>query len=465
MQTLVVAVDRLGFLILALSIVAAPIPFGSNSADAAGILGLLLSICLFGSIMVPVPRAEIRGLQAAVLWLAALIVAITIVQVLPFDAGAWAHPVWGLAKGAIDTSPPTIAVSRYQPLHSIGYVLLPLAAFVSCLVYAARDRRYMRLMHVILALNVAVTVLSLLQYALAPNMLLWVEKRHYLDSFTGTFVNRNSAATYFGVLLIVSLSLTLNQLTQGQAYRLLLVRQSLTRSERRQLARLVAYCIATVVLAIALLLTKSRAGVFSALVGVVIFTAAFGFLALRARLSALKALAMTIICVSGTVALFVAYGEGWIGRLRADGLFDETRACVYKSMLPAIRDHFWLGSGLGTFQDLFPSYRLPECGVTGHWEMGHSVYLEGLLALGASFVVCAFLFYYRLLGAYVYGLLERRRWRFVPLSCLGVMAAVTLHSMVDFSLQIPGVAVLVAAVLGSGAGMSLARSRATPQSV
>jgi hypothetical protein len=62
-----------------------------------------------------------------------------------------------------------------------------------------------------------------------------------------------------------------------------------------------------------------------------------------------------------------------------------------------------------------------------------------------------------LLKTYAQGWRERQAFRFVPLSCLGVLVTVTLHSLVDFSVQIPGVALVVAAVLGSGAAVSLER--------
>jgi hypothetical protein len=45
--------------------------------------------------------------------------------------------------------------------------------------------------------------------------------------------------------------------------------------------------------------------------------------------------------------------------------------------------------------------------------------------------------------------------RFVPLSCLGILAVLTAHSLVDFSMQIPGLAVLVGSILGAGAAISL----------
>jgi hypothetical protein len=92
--------------------------------------------------------------------------------------------------------------------------------------------------------------------------------------------------------------------------------------------------------------------------------------------------------------------------------------------------------------------------------MAHSVFLEGLLTLGVLFLPCAALAYYVLIKAFAHGAAHRRRYRYVPLTCLGILLMLTLHSLVDFSLQIPGFALAAAAVLGSGAAVSL-RSRRT----
>jgi len=72
-------------------------------------------------------------------------------------------------------------------------------------------------------------------------------------------------------------------------------------------------------------------------------------------------------------------------------------------------------------------------------------------------LACMALIYYKLLRAFIHGIRERRRLRFVPLACLCLLVIVTLHSLVDFSLQIPGVGVAIAATLGAGCAISLTR--------
>jgi hypothetical protein len=93
--------------------------------------------------------------------------------------------------------------------------------------------------------------------------------------------------------------------------------------------------------------------------------------------------------------------------------------------------------------------------MNGYWEMAHSVFLEAWLSLGVAFPVVLAIIYYQLIKTYAYGYRQRQRFRFVPLASLGILALLTLHSLVDFSLQIPGMAVVAALILGASATVSL----------
>jgi hypothetical protein len=94
--------------------------------------------------------------------------------------------------------------------------------------------------------------------------------------------------------------------------------------------------------------------------------------------------------------------------------------------------------------------------MSGYWEMAHSVYLEGWLALGAPFLLLLPIVYYQLIKTYAYGYRHRHRFNFAPMTALAILLLLSLHSLVDFSLQIPGMAVVAALVLGAAAAISLA---------
>jgi O-antigen ligase len=221
---------------------------------------------------------------------------------------------------------------------------------------------------------------------------------------------------------------------------------------------IVAYLVLAFVFFVALMLTQSRAGITSSLAGASLLIGAFTYLAMRRKTSQLAALGLCALVLSGAALLVSVYGGRLMRRVELEGLVDDQRACTFKSTWRAIEDHFWQGTGLGTFQDVFPRYRLPECGLYGHWNMAHNLFLEGTLSLGVGVfaLICAVV-YVVLLATYARGMRERRRLRFVPLVCLCILVTLTLHSLVDFSLQIPAVAVLACCILGAGAAISVGR--------
>src|SRR5262245_43910770 len=165
----------------------------------------------------------------------------------------------------------------------------------------------MTFLHALLLAGSAVTLLCLIQYAQAPNSLLWAEKKHYPGSFTGTFINPNTAATYFGLMLLLAVAVALRQLDDVHLSRLFLARSRWSMHEQRRLKAFVIYAMAAFIFALALLLTKSRGGIASSLVGVAAFTAVLVFLRLRRGASRLAAGAMTSACLLGGAALFFVY--------------------------------------------------------------------------------------------------------------------------------------------------------------
>ena len=450
-------VDRFGFFLLALSVAIAPIPFGSNSAGWAGCLGLLLSVSLLAAAAVPTANRAVVRLYGTAILLAVVLVVCAVAQVTPWGYPVWSNAIWVKVSRFIGEPDHIISASRYQPLHSTGYALLAIAAFICALIYVRDGSRYMTFAHALLATGTAATLFCIGQSSLSPDSLLWAEKKHYVGSFTGTFVNPNTAATYFGSMLLLSGSIALHELEHVNLRRLSLGRSRWSAHERRQVRSFLIYAVLAFVFVVALLLTRSRGGILSSLIGVAVFSGVFLFSTLRRSRSVLVSAALTASALLVGAVWFVLYSGGLLRRLEIEGLTDEARLCVYGATWRAITDNFWGGTGLGTFQDILTSYRQPECKLYGYWDMAHNVFLEGWLGLGVVFLGCVAIAYYGLLYVYIRGMRERHRFRFVPLFSLCLLVIVTLHSLVDFSLQIPGVAIPVAAMLGAGCAISLGR--------
>ena len=88
------------------------------------------------------------------------------------------------------------------------------------------------------------------------------------------------------------------------------------------------------------------------------------------------------------------------------------------------------------------------------WDLAHSTPLELAADLGIPLAAAIGLGWILILALLIRAARRRRREGIVPLAALSVALIGLLHSMVDFSLQIPGYAIVAFAVVGAGLGQS-----------
>jgi O-antigen ligase len=135
-------------------------------------------------------------------------------------------------------------------------------------------------------------------------------------------------------------------------------------------------------------------------------------------------------------------------------LSGEGRLEIYRSTLRMIADHPWFGTGLGTFEWSFPSYRKVNVSVWGVWDRAHSTPLELASDLGLPLTGLIVVAWLVVLAPLVWGVRIRHRDLIVPVGALAVAVLGLAHSMVDFSLQIPGYSIPVFALVGAGLAQS-----------
>jgi O-antigen ligase len=221
---------------------------------------------------------------------------------------------------------------------------------------------------------------------------------------------------------------------------------------RRRELWILIHGIACFILALSLVLTRSRAGFISTAVGALVFVIVFTYgnkpqwLAARPKLFGAALLAI----VSGTLSLFFLFGGITIERISEQGIEDSARWCTYASTVRAILDNFWLGTGFGTFEDVFPLYRDPSCsGIMGLWDRAHNSYLEFVLGTGLIGLVFLTALLTNLGRVLLTGIRNRRRFRFAPAAGIAILTTVAAHALVDFSIQIQGFAVFCSSALAA----------------
>ena len=198
-------------------------------------------------------------------------------------------------------------------------------------------------------------------------------------------------------------------------------------------------------------LTVSRAGSLVSLFAMMVVFAVF----FRRDLTLGPSLFVALIGTGLVVWLFLQIAGGQLeARIDAGGLADVGRPAAWRSTLKMIADNPWFWTGLGTFPWAFPPYRSGEISIWGVWDRAHSTPLELAAEVGVPLTL---LFAFAWLVAFLvllHGTRRSRRETVVPFAALGIALVAQLHSAVDFSLQVPGYAIVVYAMVGVGLAQS-----------
>jgi O-antigen ligase len=441
--------------LLFITVAAAPFPFGSSDPTPVAVWCILLGIAAVSASM----RGLGRPHKALVFGLGVLVACYGFVlheQLSDLPLLAKPHPLWAEASRLLGLGlTPSVSIAKYAPFYSLGPPLAAILALTLGLVVGSDRSRARQLLFVVGWSGVAYACYGILSNVLEPTMILWREKQGYIGNVTGPFVNRNTAATYFGscaaVWLLILSERIRKRLPEGPLTWKHFSQQFLSRVRKPVMIAFWAFfsCF------MALLMSGSRAGV---MVSLFVLVAAFTVFFWR-DFPKRKSLALLVTGASAVVLLLVQVLGGSVNRrFDAQSLADEGRLDTYRATLHMIADHPWFGTGLGTFVWSFPSYRSPEPSLWGVLDAAHSTPLELAADLGIPLAAAIGLGWILVLALLIRASWWRRREGIVPLAALSVALIGLLHSMVDFSLQIPGYAIVAFAVVGVGLGQSFRTS-------
>lgn len=443
-------IARVVFWLTIALVVLAPLPFGSNRPWAWSLLsaasGGLLVLWALAAIVNPGFYTLAWRHYRAILLLFASFLAWAVFQTLPFSPAAWHHPSWSAMASAFGQ--PLAGTISVAPSDSLNGVMRLLCYAIVFWLAMQLGRRLDRARAAWWTLSLAITgyaIYGLIEQLGGSHMVLWFAKTSYYDSATSTFINRNHFAAYTGLGLIITLSLIADE-TKEAARQGLHSRSGWIYFLDHMRPPLFALMVAFVVLTTALLLSHSRAGVFCTAVGIVALLAAF---AISQGLRSKSLLAFGgIIFVVGLAVLIIS-GEAITARMSE--LFENAgpRQQVYHLALRAIAERPLLGTGLGTFESVFRLLRGEDFGPSEPtYDVAHNSYLEMAVEAGLPAALVLYGALAVLVLVLLHGARERRRATIYPCSGLGATALLGTHALVDFSLQIPAIAVTFALIAG-----------------
>jgi O-antigen ligase len=279
--------------------------------------------------------------------------------------------------------------------------------------------------------------------------LLWFDKWASTD-VTSTFVNRNTYATYAGLTLLCSFPLLFAAIQSSLKYGL---SSNFGREYFLENALLRGWFPLLVMITVisALLMSQSRGGFMSTVLAIIVFLIV---LLLSRKTQHTKGLLVLTLLISGLAWFVMAQSvDRLMDRFDALSIESEGRAMVYALLEKSIVENRWLGVGYGSFAESFRLYR--DESITGFYDKAHNTYLENIFELGLLPAVSLYLAIAWTALVCVRGVWVRRRDWLYP--ALGVAASVLVgaHALVDFSLQIPAVALTYALIMGAAVAQSI----------
>lgn len=264
------------------------------------------------------------------------------------------------------------------------------------------------------------------------------------DRARGSFVYQNQFANYLALCLSLAIGWIISELAiekyRGNSKAKL--REALgTLLSTKMMLRL-----AVVVMVIGLILSRSRMGNSAFFVALAI-TALLAIFCYKKPPRLLKPLVLSIF-VLDLIIVGAMFGVDKVKqRLEETSFAGESRDEVVLHSMPLLQQHWLTGSGAGSFYTVFPGY---QQGVyTGFYDHAHNDYIQFAVELGVPVTL--------LLGAWqLYALwlclqtMRRRNTRFYKGVAFGAMMAnlhMLLHNTVDFNLQAPANALLFITIL------------------
>jgi len=256
----------------------------------------------------------------------------------------------------------------------------------------------------------------------------FAEKQAFFGMATGTFINKNSFATFLGMGIVLGLAMIAGARNDA--------------TQKPMSALKIMLVLATGISLVALVLTQSRMGIAATMI-------AGTFVLTSGKFSFIQRLALTF----GIAAVIVV-----AARLGLSGQFFDlqtsttTRLELYPQILRMIMDRPLTGFGLDSFALAFEMYHAPPVTADFVWDRGHSTYLSLWTESGVLFGTLPVL-----AGGIAMVRLYRRATQHssdqtMAMAGLGALILGALHSLVDFSLEIQANAFLLIALVALGLG-------------
>jgi len=326
------------------------------------------------------------------------------------------YPIFAFLTLAIIST--IFSIYRHDSILELHKIINYIAIYYLVVNNINTRERIRRIALVIVGMGTLLSIMGLIQYLGGRS----------LSSVSATYVNKSHFAGYLELVIPLSLGMLLIPADKGKKI-------------------ILGYC--SIIMVVALALTMSRGGwtgfVGSLLVmGILLSTKGFYPKRLWTPLSFVLIIGF-ILAIIGTNPLIKRFST--TKELTSGPLDYNSRIRAWQGTIQMIKDHPFLGTGIGTFVTAFPRYR--PAGLSGLWISAHNDYLETISETGIFAIGIIIWLIFNILRA-GFKTFFKTRSSFKQGITLGAMAgivAILIHSFVDFNLHIPANAILFTVVV------------------
>lgn len=410
------------------------IVLGGSVQGVWGVAALqLLATAIIGWSLLTKDALPLSAAAKALLVIAGLTVVLVVVQLVPLPPAMWTalpgreH----IAEGyrLLGQRPPSLPISLtpYDTASTALTLLPPLAVLTGMLVAGAYRASWLAI--VILIGTFAAVLLGALQVGGSGEVALWYlyDDTNY-GVATGFFANSNHMAA----LLVISVPFL---------FAIIVSLRQRARNPRAGSAVLLVAVAGLLVLLVGIFLNGSLAVLL--LGPAVVITSATMLLPQGMRLRG----PLTAVALASIAAILVVYLTPLNDKLAASNATSfETRQTMWSTTIPAIKTNGLVGSGVGSFPQVYPQYEDPAAVTTTFVNHAHNDYLEVALEAGipGMLLVVAFFIWWGSRAVPIWRSVAADRY---ALAASIASAAILVHSLVDYPLRTAALSAIMAACL------------------
>jgi O-antigen ligase len=386
----------------------------------------------------------------------AVVVGVPLLQLVPLPAGltALVSPNRGLFAAQLLSpfSPPPAYLALSLNPHATQVAVCKLIAYALAFLIAQRLAAHGRgsiLLRTLVIVGLFEACYGLVQYLTGWQYIFTYRKVFYTDDATGTYINHNHFAGLLEMVLPFVLAGALFR--RPQRAELGVKRKLLAAISSESSPKLLSQAMVFAVLCLALVFSRSRMGIAAGVSGLLLVGALH---ILRRRTRSAVALLLVLLLIPACYAFWVGL-EAVTSRFEVlghAGAMERDRLPIWRDSVQAVQDFQWLGTGLGTYESIIPRYQTTL--LDSRFEHAHSDYLEFAAEIGVPAAVLLFVGLWALVlrAARTAIRSNRRSAAILAAGSAGALAAILLHAVTDFNLQIPANALLFCWVAGTAAG-------------